>query len=195
VSAAGHPTKKQRDGHGPHHLVEMSLHRGGFELASHSPDGPKFAQVSVTSLIRDQETELAQILGGVLSDPKQDDEKHKAQFRGTRLAEVFPSILGYCFEKINEDIRGDTLVPMGAWGIEEVGKVLDNLRSTLELRGIQIDTYDSVEYLYEQLGYPIGELGKYLRKEVPPSTVRNQPTYSRTSFAERLRNCALSPAK
>jgi len=165
VYAAGHPTKKQRDGYGPHHLVQMSLHRGGFELVSLSGDGPKFTEVSITSLIRDQETELEQILRNVITDLKQADDKQKAQFRGSRLADVFPNILGYCFEKINEHIRGDSMAPMGVWGIEEVRKTLENLRNALQLRGIQIDTYDSIEYLYEQLSYPIVEIEKYLRKE------------------------------
>jgi len=171
VCAAGHPTKKQRDGRGPHHLVQMSLHRGGFELVSLSADGPKFTQVSITSLIERQGTELEQILRNVISDLKDGDAKHKAQFRGNRLADVFPNILGYCFEKINEDIRGDTLAPMGVWGIEEIRKTLDNLRHALELHGIQIDTYDSIKYLYERLSYPFDELEKYLRKEA--SAVRD----------------------
>jgi hypothetical protein len=162
VSAAGHPTKKQRNGDGPHHLVQMSLNRGGFELVSFSSGDPKFKHVSVRDLIREQEDELGKILRGVIDDLKDADAKHKAHFQGNKLEAAFPNTLGFSFGKINEHIRGDTLAPMGAWGIEQVRKTVDDFRRGLEARGIHVGTSDSIDYIYERLEYPLGQLEEYL---------------------------------
>jgi hypothetical protein len=165
VSVAGHPTKKQRDGDGPCHLVQTSLGLGRFEVVSHSPVGPKFRYVDIANSIQTQSQELAGILGGVIDDMKAVDAEHKAKFRGHKLEAVFPNTLSYSFEKIYEHIRGGHLAMMGVWGIEEVSKTLAEYRRALEARGIQIDTYDSIKYLYDLLSFPMDQLTCYLRKQ------------------------------
>jgi len=67
VSVAGHPTKRQRDGAGPHGLVQMSLHREGFEVMSFSPASPRFKHISTLGLIRGQEAEIGEILKRLLT--------------------------------------------------------------------------------------------------------------------------------
>src|SRR6266446_6749125 len=165
VSVAGHPTKKQRDGDGPHHLVQMSLGRGGFEVMSHSAGGPKFSHVNIADLIQRQEHDLGEILKGIIDDLKDADAKHKAKFLGDKLEAAFPSTLGYSFEKIYEHIRGGHLAVLGVWGIEEVDRTLAEYRRGLEARGIQIDTYDSIQYYFELLAYPVDQLRAYLQKK------------------------------
>jgi hypothetical protein len=162
ISVAGHPTKKQRGGDGPFHLVQMSLGRNSFELVSLSSGSAKFKHVSVRDLLRDQEAALGKILTGVIDDLRHADAKYKAQFQGNKLQAVFPQILGYSFEKINEHVRGDTLAPMGAWGIEQVRSTLKDFRRGLEARDIHVGTYDSIDYLYDLIEYPIEQLEAYL---------------------------------
>jgi hypothetical protein len=174
VSVAGHPTKKQRKGDGPYHLVQMSLGLGSFEVVSHSAVGPKFSYVDVAGLIQKQSHELAGILSGVIKDMKAVDAKHKAKFRGDKLEAVFPNTLSYSFEKIYEHIRGGHLAVMGVWGIEEVSKTLAEYRRALEVRDIQIDTYDSIKYLYDLLSFPMDQFACYLRKE--NSHIQNEKT-------------------
>jgi hypothetical protein len=174
LSVAGHPTKKQREGDGPYHLVQMSLGLGSFEVVSHSPVGPKFSYVDIANLIQRQSHELARILGGVIDDMKAVDAEHKAKFRGHKLEAVFPNTLSYSFEKIYEHIRGGHLAAMGVWGIEEVSKTLAEYRRALEARDIQIDTYDSIKYLYNLLSFPMDQLTCYLRKE--NSQIQNEKT-------------------
>jgi hypothetical protein len=181
VSAAGHPTKHQREsGEGPHHLVQMSLGRGSFELVSLSSGDPKFKQVNVRDLIRKQEDELGKILKGVIDDLKGADAKHKAQFQGNKLEATFPNTLSFSFGKINEHIRGDTLVPMGAWGIEQVRKTVDDFRRGLEARGFHFGTCDSIEYIYELIDYPLGQLEEYLHGK--ESEIRNPRAATVFSF-------------
>jgi hypothetical protein len=163
VSVAGHPTKKQRDGDGPHGLVQMNLHRNSFEVMSFSSAKPKFTQVSMLDLIRGQEVELGKMLRGVILDLKEADAKHKAQFSRSKIEAVFPNTLGYSFEKIYEHIRGGTLAGLGVWGVEEVRRTLDEYRCALEARGIQIDTYDAIKYHYDLLAYPLNQLENYLQ--------------------------------
>jgi hypothetical protein len=140
----------------------MSLGRNSFELVSLSSGSAKFKHVSVRDLLRDQEAALGKVLTGVIDDLRHADAKHKAQFQGNKLQTVFPQTLGYSFEKINEHVRGDTLAPMGAWGIEQVRNTLNDLRRALEARGIHVGTYDSIDYLYELIEYPLGQLEAYL---------------------------------
>jgi hypothetical protein len=194
VSAVGHPTKKQRGGDGPHHLVQMSLSRGGFELVSFSSGDPKFKHVSVVQLIREQEDGLGKILRGVIGDLKRNDAIHKAHFQGNKLAASFPHTLSYSFGKINEHIRGDTLAPMGVWGIEQVRKTVDDFRRGLEARGIQVGTYDSVEYLYELIEYPIDQLEAYLRgkhSEIPGSRAARVFSFFIEKHVDELRTIAI----
>jgi hypothetical protein len=99
VAVAGYPTKKQRDGRGPHFLVQMSLRRNSFQTVSLSGE-PKFAHVNVSELIQQQEGELGQMLEGVVADLKEADAQHKAQFRGQTLESIFPHTLSYAFEKM-----------------------------------------------------------------------------------------------
>ena len=174
VSVAGHPTKKQREGNGPFHLVQMSLGLGSFEVVSRSQGTAMFNHVNVRNLIREQQSELSTILQGVIDDMKAADAKHKAKFGGNKLETVFPNTLSYSFEKIYEQIRGGHLAVMGVWGIEEVDRVLAAYRAGLESRGIQIDTYDSIKYLYDLLAYPIEQVKLYLKKE--SSEIRNEKT-------------------
>ncbi len=162
VSVAGHPTKRQRDGDGPYHLVQMSLGRNSFELVSLSSGSPKFKHVSVRDLIRDQEAALGKILTGVIDDLRDADAKHKAKFHGSKLQAVFPQTLSYSFEKINEHVRGDTLAPVGSWGIEQVRNTLNDLRRGLEAREIHVGTYDSIDNLYDLIEYPLEQLKAYL---------------------------------
>jgi len=184
VSVAGHPTKRQRDGDGPYHLVQMSLGRNSFELVSVSSGSPKFKHVSMRDLIRDQEAALGKILTGVIDDLRDTDAKHKAHFQGNKLQAVFPQALSYSFEKINEHVRGDTLAPMGAWGIEQVRNTLNDLRRGLEARDIQVGTYDSIDYLYGLIEYPLEQLEAYVnRKESEISGPRAAKIFS--FFIER----------
>jgi hypothetical protein len=39
---------------------------------------------------------------------------------------------------------------------------MDKIKESLQKRGIEIDTYDSIKYHYELLEYPITELGTML---------------------------------
>jgi hypothetical protein len=49
------------------------------------------------------------------------------------------------------------------YGVGEVRRTLEELRFGLEARGIQLDTYDIVKYLYEELAYPLEQVEAYLQ--------------------------------
>jgi hypothetical protein len=166
VSVAGHPTKRQREGTGPHFLVQMSLGHGSVEVMSFTSDEPIFTHVSLNDLLREQENELETVLGGVIQDLEEAEAKHKAPFRGRKLEAVFPNTLSYLFEKIHDQIRNETLAPMGIWGIEQVRKTVEDFRLELEERGIQMDTSDSIKYHYDLLAYPLDHMEAYLHRNV-----------------------------
>nr|QNO49192.1 hypothetical protein CDCKMDEO_00037 [Methanosarcinales archaeon ANME-2c ERB4] len=45
--------------------------------------------------------------------------------------------------------------------VKLVKEVMDKLKESLQKRGIEIDTYDSIKYFYTLLEYPITELKLY----------------------------------
>jgi hypothetical protein len=166
VAVAGHPTKRSRESReGPHFLIQMSLGHGSLEVMTMTSKEPRFKQVSLDGLMRDQELQLETILDGVIADLKDDEEKHRAPFRGRKLESVFPDTLGYCFEKIREGLDKTLAAPLAIWGIEQVKKSVEDYKSGLEERGTQIDTYPGIQYCYDLLQYPILQLDAYIRGE------------------------------
>jgi hypothetical protein len=77
--------------------------------------------------------------------------------------------VGYAFEKIYEEVRHDSVPVLSKWAVEHLQKSLDDFETLLKERGLSVDTYDSVEYLYDEIRHPLLELRKFLHEE--PSEV------------------------
>ena len=77
-----------------------------------------------------------------------------------KLEAVFTDI-SYYIEKILENIGKSEHAKLGLMHVKLVKEVMDKLKKSLQKRGIEIDTYDSIKYLYELLEYPITELKLY----------------------------------
>ncbi len=166
VDVAGHPiSHNMKTQEGPHFLIQMGLQHGSLEVMTMTSQDHKFKMVSLDGLIRDQEENLVTILSGVIQDMESDDDKHRAPFKGRKLEAVFPDTLGYCFEKIHEGISSKAAAPLAIWGIESVKKAMVDYKSGLEERGIQLGTYDAINYYYELLQYPVCQLEAYLRDQ------------------------------
>jgi len=56
--------------------------------------------------------------------------------------------------------------------VKLVKKVMDKLKESLQKRGIEIDTYDSIKYHYELLEYPITELELYFDRSKAEEELR-----------------------
>jgi len=81
-----------------------------------------------------------------------------------KLTEVF-SQARYFVEKIYDGLKGGDKIPIGKFGIQMIKKeILGKFASKLKERGIELETYDSIKYVYDLLGYPIDGLNTYLNR-------------------------------
>jgi hypothetical protein len=182
-ASVGHPTQMRRKGVlSAHGIVQHSMCKDGLELLSYpEKDGKMFQYVPVRELIEKQRAEAVRILSEVVEDLRGQEEIHRAQFREVKLIAVFDHV-SYDFEKIFEEIRGDSPRALGAWAVDHLRESLDNFKTLLKARGIAIDSYASIEYLYDEMDHPLTELTKFMRRE-PSEILSNN---SAVVFAKTL---------
>jgi hypothetical protein len=182
-ASVGHPTQLKRHGSlSVHGIVQNSMSKDGFNLLSYpSHDDNLFQYVPVLPLIEKQRVETERILTEVVTELREQEDRYRAQFRDTKLVATF-HLVGYAFEKIFEGIRRDSVANMRPWGVGHLQKVLDGFEGLLKQRGIHLDTYDTIEYLYEGISHPLAELTKFISEE--PSEV--QSPKSAIVFADAL---------
>ena len=160
--SAGHPTKRGGGkGKAYNFISRSSLTKEGFDLMTIYPDGrsPLFRCVSIPSLIASQKDILQNVLSEVLEKLKTEEAEHKAKYQNQRLQDVFPSTLGYYFEKIVEAIHGSKPAEFGALHVRLVHGTVEAFKERLRERGL-LDGHDAVVYLLQLIEYPIG--GAYL---------------------------------
>jgi len=161
----GHPTK--RGNYKSYHFISrVSITKSGFQLISDYGNSKiTFRNISVIDLIKEQREYLSKILiKKVINALKGEEKAHKERFKMEKLEDVFPETFSYYIEKIFENIGKLEHAKFGLMQVELVQEVMDKLKESLQKRGIEIDTYDSIKYLYELLEYPITELELYFDK-------------------------------
>jgi len=157
----GHPTK--RGNYKSYHFISrVTITKSGFQLISdYENNKTTFRDILVIDLIKEQRKYLSKILKKVIKFLKAEEKAHKEKFKMEKLEAVFPNTLSYYIEKIFENIGKSDNVKLGLRHVKLVKKVMGKLKESLQKRGIEIDTYESIKYLYELLEYPITELELY----------------------------------
>jgi hypothetical protein len=166
TASIGHPTQMRRKGVlSAHGIARNSMCKDGFELLSYpQKDGNIFQYVPVRELIEKQRVEVTRILSEVVEDLRAQEEVHRARFREVKLMAVFSQV-SYAFEKIFEEIRRNSAKVLSSWAVEHLRKSLDEFGLLLKARGLDVDSYDSIEYLYDQIEHALTELTKFVRNE------------------------------
>jgi len=160
----GHPTKKGNY-KSYHFISRVSITKSGFQLISYYENNKTtFRDILVIDLVKEQKKYLSKILKKVIKVLKAEEKAHKEKFKMDNLEVVFPDALSYYIEKIFENIGKLDHAELGLVHVKLVKKVMDKLKRALQKRGIEIDTYDSIKFLYELLEYPIIELELYFEK-------------------------------
>jgi len=183
-ASVGHPTQLKRKGAlSAHGIVQNSMRKDGFELLSYpEKDGKMFQHVPVRELIEQQRVEAVRILSEVVEDLREQEEVHRARFREVKLMAVFD--VSYAFEKIFEEIGRDSTPILSGWAVDHLRNSLDDFGKLLKVRGLGIDSYDSIEYLYDRIEHPLTELTKFVKRE--PSEIASNK--SAVVFAEALQS-------
>ncbi len=184
--SVGHPTKRGGGaGEAFNFIARISLSHHSFTLMTTYPDGREhqILGVSVPDLINKQRTALTKALADVVIKLKADEMEHRNKFKGEKLQDIFPSTMGYYFEKISGACYGSEPIDLGA-GV--IGIVLDSLqrfKTSIQTRGI-LKAYDSVTYYLDLIEYPLTELKKYFEKS-PDSNLNSKSAYIFAFFAHK----------
>jgi hypothetical protein len=195
----GHPTKrggdrgrKKKDQPISYHFISRpTLSLKGFQLISYYSNGKrKFRDVSIPDLISDQKQYVSEILLSVVGRLEQEEKAHKDRFRMEKLASIFlTSSPGYAFEKLYKVLlTGEIHHPIyGELNLQQIKKMLDTFKEGLARRGIELETYDSIKFMYEELEYPLNELEKFFQnaKEGKTLNINEETAYIFVFFVEK----------
>ncbi len=164
-ASIGHPTKRGRKRPFSYHAISRpSLSSGGFQLLTSDETGPsKFEWISIPELIADQNSYASTIFTSIIEKLEQEEAAHKKQFKKEKLVAIFSPTLGYHVEKVFESIRSGKDAAFGAINLGLIKRALQDFQLALAKRGIELDTYDVVEDLYDVLAYPMSELEAYFQ--------------------------------
>lgn len=160
-SAVAHPTRRREDGLSKSNfIVQATLSQHCFTLFTVAADSWSHTErrFSIPVLIEQQRTALAAILSEVIGVLDEAEMKHRELHRDEKLSNCFPHNLYYYFSKIFEAIHSPrSHDPFGKMHVDLVVECLAKMRAMLEKRG-EWGIYDSVDYEYDMLQYPLDEL-------------------------------------
>ncbi|MBW2940585.1 hypothetical protein [Zhongshania aquimaris] len=105
-ASIGHPTKQNQKGTRFHNYISrVSMSKHGFDLLRHSEHRSfDMINVDIQAMVGKQ---LAEVILGyteIANRLAEADKMHKDRFKESRLRDVFPSAMGYFFEKIGQGI-------------------------------------------------------------------------------------------
>lgn len=187
-ASVGHPTKKDRPKSQPtsyNFISQATMSLDGFDLLSWDSQGRfQSGRITIPTLIADQKDDLSQILESLIRRLEDEDAAHKEKFRMDKLAAVFPQTLTYHFSKVVEGIRKGEL-QFAAINLEQITKALESFKEALASRGIELETYDSIKYLYDQLEHPLRRLQRFLKNQTSESGFGPQDANIFVYFVEK----------
>ena len=164
-ASIGHPTKRGRKPPFSYHAISrLSLSSRGFQLLTSDETGTsRFEWIAIPELIADQNSYVSAILTSIIEKLEQAAAAHREQFKKEKLVAIFPPTLDYYISKVFESIQRGENYPLGGVNLHMVQQVLKDFQSTLEKRGIELDTYAVVKDVYDVLAFPMAELETYFQ--------------------------------
>jgi hypothetical protein len=180
----GHPTKRY-DGKAFNFIGRYSLTHHGFRLMkTFSEDRePVFFDVNIPDLIKTQQMALTKALTEMIAKLKEEDMKHKREFRDEKLQDLFSLTLDYSFEKIFAACGDSEVTSLGAAMLEGLIERFEKFKSALQKRGI-LREGDFTSHDLELVEYPMSELKTFFRNP-SGSTLNHKGAYI---FAYFLKN-------
>jgi hypothetical protein len=181
----GHPTKRGGGkGRASNFISRNSMSKNGFTLmTTYTNSDTKFQDVNVPQLIESQRNILRITLADVVEKLREEEMKHRDQFKAKRLADVFPQTLSYYFEKIAEAIHGNKPSEFGAIHVKHVIETINRFKDALDERGI-LEAHDSINYELSLIEYPLGELRAFFDSP-QESKLNNKDAYIFMFFVSR----------
>lgn len=182
-SAAGHPGMQKEKGVVKSCFISrFSLSPISFELMTAYSDDKDYemSHISIPKLLETQNTYLGELLEKVIKELEAQEMEHRDKHKNIKLAECFPHTISYFFSKIFEASFNSSAFALGAIHVKCVQDCLEDFQSKLEERG-EWDVYDSVNYHYELIVYPMSELKTYFNSS-PETKLNEKDVYIFASF-------------
>ncbi|MCG8093235.1 MAG: hypothetical protein JAZ17_06335 [Candidatus Thiodiazotropha endolucinida] len=168
-SAAGHPAYQKENGLAKSSFItRISLSPVSFQLMTvYSGDRDyEFNQISIPSLIETQEQYVCEVMSGVVKELERQEMEHRKKHKETKLADSFPHTTRYHISKIIEATSSPDRFPLGDANVKTIEGFLDEFKQELEKRD-EWGVYDSINYHYELIEYPIKRLKEYFNYNDP----------------------------
>jgi len=104
-----------------------------------------------------------------------------------KLVSVFPGTSDYDLQKILETTGMQEDAALGEVSLQQIKQTIQAFREALEKRGIELETYDSIKYVYDLLEYPLGELENFFQsvKSGKESNINEKAAYIFAFFVEK----------
>lgn len=164
-SAAGHPSYQKENGLSKSSFIaRMSISPTSFELMTvYSGDKEyEMRHIAIPSLIEEQQIYLGEILSKVITELETQEMEHRAMHKNKKLADIFPHTISYHFGKICEATYGRDSFFLGTPNLKTIAECIESFKDELLLRD-EWGVYDSIDYHYELIEYPLKRLESYFR--------------------------------
>ncbi len=167
-SAIGHPTRQRENNREKSNfIVRVTLTQFGFTLFTVAADETPHTerQIDIPALIELQRTALKATLNEVIKLLDEAEMKHRELHNDEKLISCFPDTLNYYFSKIFEAIHSSRSYSLGKMHVDLVAECLAKMQAMLVKRG-EWGIYDSINYEYDLLQYPIQQLGLFFTESI-----------------------------
>lgn len=162
-ASIGHPTKQDEKGKRYYNFISrISMAKSGFDLLRSSGDREhNFTRVDIAKACSDQLQGVIDAYGKIIRRLEEIDRMHKEKFKGSPLAGIFHSAMGYFFEKISQGIHSHSYGDR-EFGHRHVGLVKDTYEKFKAALAERNELNEYTEFDLNEYFHALGRLDEYL---------------------------------
>jgi hypothetical protein len=172
----GHPTEQTRGQPQPSSnflaRITMDTPRDVLYMKAYADGTVHTEHIDILAVIAGQAVEVDSILSDVLVELRRRVEDHRERFKDDKMRETIPDMLDYALQKLSEGFYAPERAISGEWAVNQVQQTLDAVRSYLQRQDMDVDTFDFLQLIYDELTYPLAQLHAHFTAE--PSTIADR---------------------
>jgi hypothetical protein len=169
----GHPTEQTRGQpqSSSNFLAQITMDdpTGVLFLKAFADGSTVYEQINLLTIIARQDAEVDSILASISCELERRLADHRTKFMNDKMQDAFPYTLSYAFEKLSESFRAPERSIAGPWCVNAMQDVLSYVQAYLQRQDMNIDSFDFLEVVYDELAYPLSQLRAYFNSE--PSVI------------------------
>ena len=113
-------------------------------------------------MIKEQKQYVCEVLSKVINELERQEMEHRNKHKDKKLIDFFPQSTRYHISKIFESTSNTTRYSLGTANIKMIEGFLEDFKQALKERN-EWDVYDSINYHYDLVEYPLGRLTGYFK--------------------------------